>query len=161
MKKLSLVLFLALTSLSLHAEDFISLGKTHGEGREFYLFKGEADGVDTLVISATKRPEDGKSVAAEYVMETFLRVLPLKFKGNEKIYFVSIWGKGAHGEQVRILDPSKDEMEVARFKSSWAVTLKVEDSKLIISGKGDSIESKEGEAPPFLEYKDLIQTWSP
>ncbi len=160
MKALVLIFLLSFTSFALFAEELVPLGKAKSELGEIYLYKGSYDSLETLVVAKSKSDPNANYISGESSMEALLRVFPLQFKGSEKIYIVSVWTKGVHGEQVRILDPMLEKMEVARFKSAWAVELEVKGDKLIIKGKGDALASKDADST-YQEFEDLVEVWSP
>lgn len=160
MKTLILALLLSLSHTFALADDLVPLGKAKSKEGEIFLYKGFHDSLETLVVAKSKSDNNANYISAESSMEMLVRVFPLQFKGNEKIYIVSIWTKGVHGEQVRILDPALEDMEIARFKSAWAVELEVQGNKLIMKGKGDALPAREGESA-YQEFEDLTKVWSP
>ncbi len=160
MKALFFIFSLLISQALLASEDLSPLGKIKSAEGMIHLYKGSYDSLETLVVAKSIKDENANYISAESSMETLLRVFPLKFSGSDKVYIVSVWTKGAHGEQVRILDPVLENMEVHRFKSSWAIELKFEDNKLIMNGKGDALQTK-GSETPYQVYEDLVDTWSP
>lgn len=150
-----LVLTILLFSYQLLAQEKLNqLAQFENEGKVVTLYKGIHDSRESLVVFNGLGAE-GNYELADSAAQPLKKVSPLIFPGTKKLYIVSIWAKGAHGEAVRVLDPEKKNMEVMKFKSSWPVTLEVKDSKLVIHGKGDMIEGSQG------EYEDLNYTWSP
>lgn len=152
--KLFILGCLFLVGNALAQEKLTALAQFENEGKVITLYKGMYDGRESLVVFNGINAE-GNFELADSAAQPLKNVSPLIFPGSKKLYIVSIWGKGAHGEAVRVLDPDKKNMEVMKFKSSWPVKLEVKDSKLIIHGKGDMLEETPG------EYEDLNYTWSP
>lgn len=161
----ALILTLILLGLTLHsqvmAQDLEPLGKAKSEMGSIYLFKGSYDGLETLVVAKSMKDDNANYISGESSMESLIKVFPLQFKGSEKIYIVSVWTKGVHGEQVRILDPALEKMEIARFKSAWSVDLQLEGNTLIMKGKGDAVVSETKSDENYQEYAEISQTWSP
>lgn len=152
------LIFLMLMGTSLNAQDesvdLVSLGSIKALDKTIFLYKGNYEERESLVVfDGSEAP--GNFFVSDSAAHPLKRVSPLQFPGSDKVYILSIWGKGAHGETVRVLDPARSNMELMSFNSAWPVQVEVKDAKLVIHGKGGAVGDK------TEEYEDLNYTWSP
>ena len=113
------------------------------------------EGVDVLKIKEQRGQEI--SYETDSIAHNFVSVAPLTFTKNGKLYLVTLWNKGAHGETIRVMNPeakNQKDLVVFEYNSAWPLTYELKEGKLVVTGKGDI-------GPDGITPLDEIRTFAP
>ncbi len=113
------------------------------------------EGVDVLKIKEQRGHEI--SYETDSIAHNFVSVTPLTFTKNGKLYLVTLWNKGAHGETIRVMNPeakTQKDLVVFEYNSAWPLKYELKEGKLVVTGKGDL-------GPDGITPLDEIRTFSP
>lgn len=99
----------------------------------------QKDGLDTLNF---KEQSSNKSYQfqTDSIAHHFIRLSSLTFSKESDLYFVTVWGKGAHGETLRVLHmgaENSDKLVVFSYNSAWPLEYEFKNGQLIVKGKGE------------------------
>jgi hypothetical protein len=77
------------------------------------------------------------SQPSDYAIHGVVDAEAFNFKGSSNNYIIAIWSKGAHGQNVKILQPGAKKQVLYSFNSSWPLGYTIKDQKIIIEATGD------------------------
>lgn len=94
-------------------------------------------GIEHLKIVDQKTKRVILSQPSDYAIHGAVAVDAFSFKGSSKNYIIAVWSKGAHGQNVKIIEPGAKKTMLYSYNSSWPLSYKIEDNRIVINATGD------------------------